>query len=782
MRIALAVHAFPPHEHTGVEVHVAALARELARRGEEVHVFAPRRDPRTPEFALRREPRDGATIHWLTVHGGAGSAAEHLDRAGMQQAAAEFLDRVRPDVVHFHHALTLGISALEESTRRGIPTLYTAHDYSPICHRTVLARPDLERCLRVGDSRACARCDRAVSLLNGLSRFADWQAGVLPESLAAEEREALARVLAADPDPQDADPGLELRVGLDRRRLAAFRALDLVLAPTRFLRDRLIEGGLPAERVELSLYGIEVDLLARLAPSPWAGKGARQPLVFGFLGAASKHKGLHVLLEAFEAVKGRARLAIHADSSDRDHVQALKRRAQELGAQWHGAFLPRELPRVLSGIDVVVVPSLWWENAPFVIRESFAAHRPVIASATPALAESVRDGVDGLLAAPGDARALGALLERCLAEPELVARLARAVRPPRDLADLATELLERYRGLIARRAAAVSVAPGPGRGAPRAPVPDHVRPFAARVEALESLSLDELARRAGAGLPGLAADLGLESPPLGEADLTAAALDLLDDARREIRWRAGREQDLARHLESARGALALREAELSRAAQAQLAAQEALEREVAAHAEARAALAAAAQALEASVAEARRLAGALAAAQELDRRLGDELDALRAHSRNAERAAELALEQVRAEARRRAEAARLALEELTREHASLQAHARELEADARELEADAREAEALKAALARHGEWLEREAAAFAAHFGPGPERLRSEQDFLAAHQALQRFERELEWRRAEMRGAHSDGGRLWRALLARSSLGRRMGGWDGRP
>ena len=167
MRIAFVVHGFPPHEHTGVENHVAALAKCLARRGIAIEVFAPRADATLPDFAQRREQRDGYGLTWVIANRVPQSAAEHQDPPGMAAAFAEFLERVRPALVHVHHVQKVGIGVFEAAARRGIPSLYTAHDYLPVCHRTILARPDLSRCTTLGDSRACARCDLALSYLNG---------------------------------------------------------------------------------------------------------------------------------------------------------------------------------------------------------------------------------------------------------------------------------------------------------------------------------------------------------------------------------------------------------------------------------------------------------------------------------------------------------------------------------------------------------------------------------------------------------------------------------------
>ncbi|HUR28045.1 MAG TPA: glycosyltransferase, partial [Planctomycetota bacterium] len=218
MRIVLVVHGFPPHERTGVETHVAALARALGRRGIEVEVFAPRKDVRTPEFAQRREARDGFHVTWITVNRIARTAEERFAPPGMAEAFGEFLERVRPTLVHFHHVLKLGVGLLEETARRGLPSIYTAHDFFPVCERVILARPDLERCSTLGDAHACARCDDAAAFLDARGRWSDWQAGVLPDSLSANERSELAQLLRAR---DETSANFETRVALERRRKAA---------------------------------------------------------------------------------------------------------------------------------------------------------------------------------------------------------------------------------------------------------------------------------------------------------------------------------------------------------------------------------------------------------------------------------------------------------------------------------------------------------------------------------------------------------------------------------
>jgi glycosyltransferase involved in cell wall biosynthesis len=89
----------------------------------------------------------------------------------------------------------------------------------------------------------------------------------------------------------------------------------------------------------------------------------------------------------------------------------------------------------MARTDWVVVPSVWWENAPLVIQEAFRHRRPVICSGIGGMAEAVRDGVDGLHARPGDAADLARVLRRAMETPGLWDHLAAAAPTVPDMAD-----------------------------------------------------------------------------------------------------------------------------------------------------------------------------------------------------------------------------------------------------------------------------------------------------------------------------------------------------------
>ena len=104
-------------------------------------------------------------------------------------------------------------------------------------------------------------------------------------------------------------------------------------------------------------------------------------------------------------------------------------RAAEPVAQHLGPYDRADVVGLMQAADWIVVPSIWWENAPLVIHEARAAGRPVICSGIGGMAELVEDGVTGLHVPPGDAAALAETMQRAAADPGLLGPLARGAAP-----------------------------------------------------------------------------------------------------------------------------------------------------------------------------------------------------------------------------------------------------------------------------------------------------------------------------------------------------------------
>ncbi|MBC7250916.1 MAG: glycosyltransferase [Anaerolineae bacterium] len=191
--------------------------------------------------------------------------------------------------------------------------------------------------------------------------------------------------------------------------------------------------GLPADKLVIIHYGLDAGTFLR-----GTGEGTEMraelgvpndaPLV-GVVGRLTEQKGHTYLLDAFAVVVQElptARLLVVGDGELRP---ALARQVVRLGLQDSVTFAGRreDVPRIMTALDVLVMPSLW-EGFGLVLLEAMAAGKPIVASRVSAIPEIVVDGETGLLVPPRDVKALAAALIELLRNPQRAVEIGRRGR------------------------------------------------------------------------------------------------------------------------------------------------------------------------------------------------------------------------------------------------------------------------------------------------------------------------------------------------------------------
>jgi glycosyltransferase involved in cell wall biosynthesis len=439
VKILFVLHNHPALQPGGTEVFAHGLFRALRdRHGAEGLFLAGVTD------ALR-ERKPGTLLQ------AAGAAADEMlvsldrfDRFFLVQhdihglaSLAPLVARLRPDLVHLHHPLLFGLDAID-MLRGAAPDaafVATLHDYFAICPREGQLLTAEGRTCAGPSSDACHRCfpDRA---------------------------------------PLD----------LSLRALAigdAFRGVDRLVAPSRFLRDRFVAAGWDAERFAVLPNAVPAAAPAPLRALPPGGRHDR----FAVFGNINRFKGTLVALGASARLSRDGvphALALHGGTawqSDAFLAEFAAALAAAPEAHHRGAYGASDLAARIADADWVVVPSIWWENAPLVILEAFRHGRPVICGGIGGMAEMVRDGIDGLHAPVGDPAGLAAVLRRAAEEPGLWDRLAAGIRPPPGMDDAARAHLDLYAAELRRKRGRAVPAPRP-TASRRPPVANHARPRA----------------------------------------------------------------------------------------------------------------------------------------------------------------------------------------------------------------------------------------------------------------------------------------------------------------
>jgi glycosyltransferase involved in cell wall biosynthesis len=444
LKLLYVVHGFPPDTWAGTEVYTQNIATEMQRRGHEVVVLT--RAPAhasEPDFNVRETQFQGLRVLRMTNRLAHARLSDSFRQPKAEAVFRAVLERERPDVVHFQHLIHLSAGLVDVAADMGVPTLLTIHDYWSVCARVQLIRPDGVRC-EENQGAGCFLCvkDRWLDAIPAAKK-----AGALFGSMAS----LLSEVAGRD----------EFAQMMERHTYvpACYARADLRISPSRFLRQKLVDtAGFDPHTLVYSDNGMRTDHVSALAKTPDPSGRIR----FGFVGSLVWYKGGAVMVRAMQrlAEQGidarRAVLNVYGDfkpESDEHHAE-LKRTAGP-NVTFQGRFDNARLSEVYAEIDVLLVPSVWFENSPITIHEAFLTHTPVIASDIGGMAEYVRDGVDGLHFATGDAEDLAAKMKRFVDEPDLVARLSLDWMPIKTIAEDAAVTEFRYRALVcARRPAA----------------------------------------------------------------------------------------------------------------------------------------------------------------------------------------------------------------------------------------------------------------------------------------------------------------------------------------
>jgi glycosyltransferase involved in cell wall biosynthesis len=156
------------------------------------------------------------------------------------------------------------------------------------------------------------------------------------------------------------------------------------------------------------------------------------------------------------AVRLDARFVVAGDGELRDEVED-RVAAAGLGGRFHLLGWRRDIPRLMAGLDVVVLTSLW-EGLPRVVPEAIAAGRPIVATAVDGTGEILRDGVNALVTAPRDPEGIATRILRLLADPSLGEAISARAQPL--LAEFDIDAMVRaqedlYRRLLEARARAL---------------------------------------------------------------------------------------------------------------------------------------------------------------------------------------------------------------------------------------------------------------------------------------------------------------------------------------
>jgi glycosyltransferase involved in cell wall biosynthesis len=303
--------------------------------------------------------------------------------------AARAIERLvadtKPDIAHLHHIYhQLSSSILRPLRQARVPVVQTVHDYKLVCPNYRLFNP------RTG--LICEKC-------MGSAYYHPIFERCLRDS-------ALAGLLGC----------VEAYWTLVSRIYK--RGVDCFTVSNQHMKARLISYGIRPHRIKIIPNFVE----ARDYTPSYESDG--YVLYFGRI---SREKGILDLVKAMEALPS-LELNVVGDGDELSALQGYVRENDMTNVHFLGPAWDEDLKPILARAMLVVVPSVWPENSPLVIYQSFAAGKPVIGSRVGGIPDLIEDGEDGLLFQPRDVEELSEKVAYLARRPKLVREMGRRAR------------------------------------------------------------------------------------------------------------------------------------------------------------------------------------------------------------------------------------------------------------------------------------------------------------------------------------------------------------------
>lgn len=365
MRVLFITNLFPPGNYVGgAEVANYHLGRGLIRRGVDCAFLV--LNNRLPVTVDERYTLGGLPVHRLNFATPRRLSLTDVFDSRIYTAVRREISHWQPDLVHIMNVSGATLAPYVACQRAGVPMVNTLHDLWLLCASNMLYRTDGTQCNPAQGRGRCRQCFR---------RYDFW----------------------AD-------------IPFRRSVFAALTAhVRLFVSPSQALVDRHVLAGYDPRRFRLVRYSIESDEPeGASAPSGLRDiiETASDFQTVTYAGGGVESKGAQTVIEAIPLLlrhSNRLRILV-AGSGEPRFLEQLWRYAPRVRELGRVPF--RDMAALYAASDLVLVPSVWHENSPVVIYQSFQVGVPVVGSRLGGTPELIREGETGYLFPAGEPEAL----------------------------------------------------------------------------------------------------------------------------------------------------------------------------------------------------------------------------------------------------------------------------------------------------------------------------------------------------------------------------------------
>jgi len=377
MKILFVVHNFIKEWKAGVENYTYNIAKELSKIGFEVAFLYPKIiSNSSPE--ILSENYENFNVYTLITNNHSQLFTE-LENEKFDNLFADFLTKNKFDIIHFHHLYGLPLSFVEIAKEKNSRIFFTLHDFWLICPRLhFFINGKNSVCNLTPNPISCAKCLNSDNI--------DSKSTLLSQILRKREKQVK-----------------EL-----------LNSSEYISAPSEFVRQKFKHLDIYKE---INIVPLGLPKLENLVRHK-----IDKPLTFGYIGSIASVKNVPGMVRTFAKSTQNHKLLVYGNGFE-DLISELKKEiSQNNNIEYRGEYSYENLGKILSEIDVIIIPS-YIETYSFTVREALLAHKAVIASNVGGIPDVIKNNGNGLLFSPYDEEELSKAIKKIINYPKLYYKL-----------------------------------------------------------------------------------------------------------------------------------------------------------------------------------------------------------------------------------------------------------------------------------------------------------------------------------------------------------------------
>lgn len=288
----------------------------------------------------------------------------------------DFLQWLRPELLHIHTFMGLHRELLAEAQNLGIPVLFTTHDYFGICPKADLmfegnlckdsAWKNCEICCQNAFSEKRLRIEQTK--LYRFCRKHEWMIKI------AKKLHAMLKSRQPQVKKVQETGSRVPAISINYKKLREYYISMFRMVSCFHYNSTIAEKIYTASLNSIRIKGAKISISHSMIKDCRRKRSYGNILRLGYLGSWAEHKGFYELLEVCRILykEGYTDLELHIYSNTQNR--------KELFVRNHPGFKQNQLGEIMDAIDVLIVPSKWPETFGFVVLEALSYAVPVLIS------------------------------------------------------------------------------------------------------------------------------------------------------------------------------------------------------------------------------------------------------------------------------------------------------------------------------------------------------------------------------------------------------------------